>query len=50
MPETQVASRPVTIDTAVEKRKLDELLQARKRAEAAAGEKLAYCNTRYPLN
>lgn len=48
VPETRVSTRPVTIDTATEKRKLHELQQARKRAENTARNKLASCEARYP--
>ncbi len=49
VPETRVLSTPVAIDTTLEKRKLAELLEARKRAEKAAAERIGYCDTRYPL-
>ena len=49
VPETRVVATPVAIDTTVEKRKLAELLEARKRAEKTAVERIGYCDMRYLL-
>ncbi|SDL27673.1 hypothetical protein [Aliiruegeria lutimaris] len=49
VPETRVREEPVAIDRATEERKLRELKQTRKQAEAEAQQKIAYCEAKFPL-